>query len=196
MVDSRTFAVDLFRTIAGHLGGKAVELGFLAEAELSFEDWLKWEAYLGCKRRQKSYPFCEVAIMPTYASEGVALDDSSECVTGDLRVGGPNDGAHHCWAFIEFALLQGQMPVGDAMRKLEASIERLKKLGWKKSAALLIVVAVGTDDVAIDGLGNVPALTSPLLVALPNGGKMVLKAFDIKNDPSHTLTTEINAPLQ
>ena len=34
---------------------------------------------------------------------------------------------------------------------------------------------------------NRPALTDPFVIALPGGGMVVLKAFDIKRDPADTL---------
>jgi hypothetical protein len=35
---------------------------------------------------------------------------------------------------------------------------------------------------------NQPALADPFVIALPGGGTVVLKAFDIKRDPGDTLT--------
>jgi hypothetical protein len=43
---------------------------------------------------------------PAYASEGAANEGCDPGRNlGDLRVGGPNDGAGHCWVFAEFVLL-------------------------------------------------------------------------------------------
>ena len=197
MVDSYTFAIDVVQTIGDRLATKTAEIGHLSETNTSFVEWLVWEAFLACKLRQASYPFCEVAATPTYASEGVVDAGSATRNTGDLRVGGPEEGANHCWAFIEFALL------GDANHakeetacQLNAAVERLKRLGWKKSAALLLVLAVSQGDLLANwaealvacGVWNQPTLTAPLVIALPNGGTAVLKAFDCKRDPTHILT--------
>jgi hypothetical protein len=194
--DSHTFAVDVFRTVCHRLEAKAVDLRLLIETTSSFEEWLNWEAFLGCKQREASYPFCEVAAKPTYASEGVA-DDSGDPDRnfGDLRVGGPDDGANHCWVFAEFALLHDGTS-GKWLRKVEADADKLKRLGWKKSASLLIVVAASKGDVLAEwadylasfALWTQTPLTEQFVIALPGGGSVVLKAFDIKQDPSHTLT--------
>src|SRR4051794_26216772 len=103
MGDSCQFAVDLFRAVCDRLDAKAADLHLLVETTSSFEEWLNWEAFLACKLCEASYPFCEVTTKPTYASEGVADDGSDpDRNLGDLRVGGPNDGADHCWVFAEF----------------------------------------------------------------------------------------------
>ena len=197
MGDSYKFAVDVFRTVCDRLAAKAANLRPLVEASTSFEEWLVWEAFLACKLRQESYPFCEVAVQPTYASEGVADDGNPDRDRGDLRVGGPNDGADHCWAFAEFVLLHdGNRTGGEWLRRIGAEADKLKRLGWKKSASLLIVVAASRGDVLTDGVGdlagcavwNQPALTDPFVIALPGGGTVVLKALDIKRDPADTLT--------
>jgi hypothetical protein len=39
------------------------------------------------------------------------------------------------------------------------------------------------------GVWNQPALTDPFVITLSGGGTVVLKAFDVKNDPTHTLTS-------
>lgn len=197
MLDSYTFAVDVFRTVGDRLREKAADLGLLVEAAASFEGWLAREAFLACKRRQAGYPFCEVAADPTYASEGVAGDGDTDGNPGGLRVGGPDDGANHCWVFAEFALLHvGNREGGGWRRTVEARADRLMRLGWKKSAALLIVAAASRGDVttewadALTGctVWNRPALTDPCDVALPGGGSVVLKALDIKRDHADTLT--------
>jgi hypothetical protein len=184
MVDSYTFAVAVVRAIGDRLATKAVELGLLVEENTSFAEWFKSEAFLACKLQQASYPFCEVTAKPTYASEGVADEGSLSRDAGDLRVGGPGDGANHCWAFIEFAFHHDENHTDEESRTLAAAIDRLKRLGWKKSAALLFVVAARKSNL----LSERPTLTAPFVIALPNGGTVVLKAFDIKRDPSDTLT--------
>jgi hypothetical protein len=197
--DSLTFAVDVFRTVCDCLRSKAADLRLLVESGSSFEEWLHWEAYLACKLRQENYPFYEVAAKPTYASEGVATETGeADCTFGDLRVGGPNDGADHCWLFAEI-VLAGDCDSADRqwVKRVEAAEGRLKRLGWKKSAALLIVVAVRTGDESAhlaDAANEVwkrPALTDPCVIPLPGGGSVWAKAFDIKQNPSDTLTAAL-----
>ncbi|HUR54842.1 MAG TPA: hypothetical protein VMZ71_11970 [Gemmataceae bacterium] len=48
------------------------------------------------------------------------------------------------------------------------------------------------DDLAGCAVWNLPALTDPFVIALPGGGTVVLKAFDVKNDPAHTLTSTVS----
>jgi len=199
MGDSYAFAVDVFRTMCDRLEARAADLRLLVETSLSFEEWLAWEAFLACKSRQATYPFCEVAAKPTYSSEGVTEPDGDSAMgLGDLRVGGPDDGANHCWVFAEFVLLHDGNRTGrEWLRKIEADADKLKRLGWKKSASLLIVVAVSQGDVLTEwadalagcAVWNQPALTDPFGIALPGGGSVVVKAFDIKRDPADTLTT-------
>ena len=198
MGDSYQFTIDVFRTICSRLAERPADLRLLVESGSSFEEWLNWEAFLACKLRQESYPFCEVAAKPTYASEGVPDDGAPDRSPGDLRVGGPNDGADHCWVFAEFVLLHdGNRTGGEWLRKVEAAADRLKRLGWKKSASLLILVAASRGDVLAEWAGdlagcavwNRPALTEPFVIPLPGGGTVVLKAADIKRDPAHTLTS-------
>jgi hypothetical protein len=82
------------------------------------------------------------------------------------------------------------------LRKIEAEADKLKRLGWEKSASLLVVAVTSrgdvmtewADDLAGCAVWNQPALTDPFVVALPGGGTAVLKALDIKRDPDHTLT--------
>lgn len=195
MPDSLTFAVDVFRTVCDRLRAKAADLRLLVEDGYSFEEWLNWEAYLACKLRQEGYPFCEVTAKPTYASEGVATEAGDpDRILGDLRVGGPNDGAEHCWLFAEFALLHDGT-VAKWLKKIEADAEKLKRLGWKKSAALLIVVAASRTEVLTEwaeylascAVWNRPALTEPCVIPLPGDGSVVVKAFDIKQNPADTL---------
>lgn len=198
MGNSYTFAVDVFRTVCARLEAKAADLGLMSENDSSFEEWLTWEAFLACKLRQASYPFCEVAVKPSYASEGVT--DGGEADRGDLRIGGPNDGADHCWVFAEFVLVHdGNRAGGEWLRKVETNADKLKRLGWKKSAALLVVVeasrnAAPTERNDLAGLSvwSRPALTDPFTIALPGGGSVIVEAFDIKRDPDHTLTGPIS----
>lgn len=196
--DSYVFAVDVFRTVCDRLEARAGDLRLLIETASSFEEWLNWEAFLACKLREASYPFCEVAAKPTYASEGVADDGGDpDRNLGDLRVGGPNDGADHCWVFAEFVLIHdGNRTGGEWLRKIEADADKLKRLGWKKSASLLVVVVASRGEVLTEwaerlagfAVWKQPALTDPFVIALPGGGTVVLKAFDIKRYPADTLT--------
>lgn len=198
MSDSYAFAVDVFRTVCARLEAKAADLQLLTETTSSFEEWLNWEAFLACKLRQVAYPFCEVAAKPSYASEGVPdAGDDPDQERGDLRVGGPDDGAGHCWVFSEFALLHdGNRTGGEWLEKVEAKADKLRRLGWKKSASLLIVVVASRDDVVTEwaehlagfAFWNQPALTDPFDLTLPGGGSLVVKAFDIKSDPANILT--------
>lgn len=197
MPDSLTFAVDVFRTVCDRLRAKAADLRLLVEDGYSFEEWLNWEAYLACKLRQESYPFSEVTAKPTYASEGVQTDSGDpDRPLGDLRVGGPNDGVDHCWLFAEVVLAcDGDSADREWVKRAEAATGRLKRLGWKKSAALLIVVAVRTGDGpagvadAVSEVGDRPALTGTCVIPLPGGGSVVVKAFDIKQNPGDVLST-------
>jgi hypothetical protein len=196
--DSLTFAVDVFRTVCDRFRAKAADLRLLVEGGSSFEAWLHWEAYLACKLRQEVYPFCEVAANPTYASEGVTTEaGDADSTFGDLRVGGPNDGADHCWLFAEIVLAGGDENADrDWVKRAEAATGRLKRLGWKKSAALLIVVMVsrtydrpvGVADTANE-VWNRPALTDPCVIPLPGGRSVVVKAFDIKRNPADVHST-------
>lgn len=198
MGDSYQFAADVFRTVCDRLAAKAADLQLLVETTSSFEEWLNWEAFLACKHRQASYPLCEVAAKPTYSSEGVTTEAGDpDRNFGDLRVGGPDDGADHRWVFAEFALLHdGNRAGGKWLRKIEADADKLRRLGWKRSASLLIVVAAGRGDVTTEwasylsgcAVWNRPALTDPFVISLPGGGSVVVKAFDIKCDPADTLT--------
>ena len=199
MPDSLTFAVDVVRTVCDRFRSKAADLQLLAEAGSSFAEWLHWEAYLACKLRQEGYPFCEVTAKPTYASEGVATEAGDPDRTlGDLRVGGPNDGADHCWLFAEF-VLAGDTDSSDRewVTRAEAATGRLKRLGWKKSAALMIVVAVragdgpaGVADAAYEGW-NQPTLTDACVIPLPKGRSVVVTVFDIKQKGTDTLSAAL-----
>ncbi len=199
MTESHKFATDVYRIVCERLKARAVDIQVMAETASSFEEWLNWEAFLACKQHQKSYPFCEVTAKPTYASENVGTDgDDTDRGFGDLRVGGPNDGEHHCWVFAEIALLHdGNRTGGKWLRKIESDADKLKRLGWVRSASLLIVVAVSRGDVLTEwadllasfALWNQPALTTPFTLPLSNGGSVFVKAFDVKRDSQHTLTS-------
>jgi len=196
--DARGFAIDVCRIICNRLADRADDLRLMVETGSSFEDWLNWEAFLVCKFSQPGYQFCEVAAKPTYSSEGVSDDGGDpERNLGDLRVGGPDDGANHRWLFAEFALLHdGNRASGECLRKIESDTAKLKRLGWKRSASLLIVVVVSKGNVLTEwadylagfAVWNRPALTEPFVISLPGGGTVVVKAFDIKRDPADTLT--------
>lgn len=202
MGDSYTFAVDVFRTVCDRLAGRAAELRRMTETTSSFEEWLNWEAFLACKDREASYPFCEVTAKPAYSSEGVADESGNpDRNFGGLRVGGPNDGADHRWVFAEFVLLHdGNRAGGKWWQKIEADAGKLKRLGWKKSASLLIVVAANLGDVLTDwtndlagcAIWNQPPLTEPFVIALPGDGSVIVKALDIKRNPEHILQTKGN----
>lgn len=185
------FTVDVFRTVCDRLAARAADLRLLAETGSPFDGWLTAEAFLACKERQASYPFCEVTAGPTYASDGVAEHGGDPSLDyGGLRVGGPDDGADHCWLFAEFVLAHDGDPTGkERVRKAEAAVARLKRLGWKKSAALLVVVTASTGDVPTAAEGwNGPALTDPFVLPLPGGGTVVVMAFDVKQNPADVLT--------
>jgi hypothetical protein len=197
MSDSYQFTLDVFRNVCDRLADKAADLRLLVESGTPFEEWLVWEAFLACKLLQESYPFCEVTAKPTYASEGVADESDPDQNLGDLLVGGPNDGADHCWVFAEFVLIHdGNRTEGEWLRKIEAEADKLKRLGWKKSASLLVVALASRGDVIKDwaddlagcAVWNQPALTDLFVIPLPGGGTVVLKALDIKRDLAHTLT--------
>ncbi|AWM41820.1 hypothetical protein GobsT_70690 [Gemmata obscuriglobus] len=188
MTDSCSFAVDVFRTVCDRFASKALDLRLLVEAAVPFGEWLNREAFLACKHREASYPFCEVAAEPTYTSEGVPDDDSNRN-RGDLRVGGPDNGAHHCWAFAEFVLVHDGNRAGEEWRRTFVSVtDRLLRLGWKKSAALMIVVTASGNNRSPDHTGwDRPSLTDPFVIPLPGGGTVILTAFDIKQNPADTL---------
>ncbi len=201
MGDVRAFAVGVFRTICHRLGSKAADLELMVEAAAPFEEWLSWEAFLACRYRQSGDPFCEVAAKPTYASEGVTGDDGRHSPgAGGLRVGASYEADDHRWVFAEFVLLREGNRADDGWRReAEEGVARLLRLGWKRSAALLVVAVAGQGDVPagwaapLAGLAawNRPALTDPFVLALPGGGTVVVKALDIKRDPAHTLTAPV-----
>jgi hypothetical protein len=99
--------------------------------------------------------------------------------------------------FAESALLHDGNRTGEKwLRKIGDDADKLKRLGWKKPAPLLIVVAASTGDVLTEwtdylagfGIWGQPAMTDPFVVTLPGGGSVVVEAFDIKRDPAPTLT--------
>ncbi len=190
MASSYTFAVAVFRCVCERLSAKAAEWQAMAETAAPFDEWLTREAFLACKGQEADAAFCEVTARPTYASEGVTDEADPARNVGGLRVGGPNEGADHCWLFAEVVLLQD----GDRVRvewrqQMEAAADKLLRLGWKKSAALLIaVVVIRADEMVASTVWNRPALTEPFVIPLPGGGTVVLTAFDIKRDPADTLT--------
>lgn len=187
MAESYSFAVDVFRCIGERLSAKTADLGLLIDTA-AFEGWLVGEAYLACKGRQDSYPYSEVEAGPTYASEGVVGVGDSDREAGDLRVGGPEGGANHCWLFAELVVI-GDKAAEEWKPKVVAAADRLRRLGWKKSAALLIAVTVNRAGDPPDGeVWDRPTLTDPILVPLPGGGAVGLTAFDMKRDPADTLT--------
>ncbi|MDB5308832.1 MAG: hypothetical protein JWO38_3034 [Gemmataceae bacterium] len=198
MGDPHAFAVDVFRIVCDRLEAKAADLRLMVETTSSFEEWLNWEAFLACKLGEPSYPFCEVAAKPSYSSEGVVDDGGGpDRKQGDLRVGGSYDADDHRWVFAEFALLHDGNRTGDEWRrKIEADAAKLKRLGWRRSASLLVLVAASRGDVPTEWAGdlanfaawNQPALADPFALALLGGGSVVIKAFDVKRDPAHTLT--------
>lgn len=190
MIDSITFTVDVVRAISKRVEIKLDEIGLLVASGERFQEWLVWEAFLACCVRSESYPYCEVVAKPTYASEGVIVDDSSARQTADLRVGGPNDGANHCWAMIELVLVQQREDTLDAsLQEMTTAIGRLRQLGWKKSAALLIVVAINPSaELTHSDVWQRPTVLAPLLFTIPGQGTLIIKAFDVKQDPANILT--------
>lgn len=139
----------------------------------------------------------EVTHQPTYGSEGVLCSSgllSEDC--GALRVGGSGKPGHHQWFFAEFVVLSGGRNVFDEGRmKTEHAILRLLKLGWKRSASVLVIVAGSLGDEQGEWSKNLdqipawnrPLLLPPLMLNLPTGGVLVAKAFDIKRNPDDTL---------
>ena len=196
MADTHAFAVDVFRIICDRLTARAADLRALAGAGASFEDWLAWEAFLACDSRRSTQPFCEVAARPAYASEGGPDDGDPEHRCGDLRVGATEEADDHRWLFAEVALLHpGNRAGGQWRQKLDDDTGKLLRLGWRRSASLLIVIVANpgdssadwTADLAALPVWNQPALTDSFTLALPGGGSVVARAFDIKRDPGHRL---------
>lgn len=187
MADSYPFAVDVVRCIGERLSARAAELEVLI-GTAAFHGWLAGEAFLACKGRQAVYPYCEVEAAPTYTSEGVDAGGDHNRDAGDLREGGPDGGANHCWLFDEFAVIVDKS-AEEWKPMVVAAADRLKRLGWKKSAALLIAVAVNrAPELPHNEVWNRAALTDQIVIQFPGGGSVVLTAFDVKRDPADTLT--------
>lgn len=193
MSDAHSFAVDVLRIICRRFEEKAADLRLMAESGTSFKAWLNGEAYLACKLQQAAYPFCEVTAKPPYGgTNGEDVNDENGnpyLKRGDLRVGATHEKGDHRWVFAEFAVLYDGNPPYDAwQREVEEDVSRLKRLGWVNSISLLVLVAVSRSDVlktwgeSLEGFGvwNRPALTEPFSLSLPDGGSLVVKAFDVK----------------
>ena len=194
MPDPRQFTLEVFQMVCGGLEANKAGMPSLDMPGDRFREWIVQEAYRACKARETDYPFCEVALRPTYASEGVNTDGQ----WGDLRVGGPDEGANHCWLFAEFAWLDAADMPG-CLGRLEAKAGNLLRLGWKKSSALLVAAFASRDVLAKErdarlaesAAWNRPALAKPFVVSVPSGGgSVMLKAFDIKRDPGDIITME------
>jgi len=195
MKDPRQFTSDVFQTVCEWFAHKKAPLETMIGPGAPFRDWIASEAFLACKAREATYPFCEVEAGPSYASEGIGPGTPSEEV-GDLRVGGPDAGANHCWLFAEFAFLGGTASLAGPA-EIEARAARLLRLGWKKSSSLLVVVLASHGDpmkewagyLANSGPWNRPALARPFVINLAGGGSVAFKAIDIKRDPADTITS-------
>lgn len=193
MSDSHRFAVDVLDLVCRRFESKAADLVVIAGAE-PFKAWLIGEAYLACKARQATFPFCEVTANPPYGgANGEEVKDENDnpyLKCGDLRVGATFEKGDHRWVFAEFAVLHaGTRDTEKWRRKVETSVSRLKRLGWVNSIALLVIVVVGgPDGVSIpedfEKIWNRPPLTEPFTCLLPDGGSLTVKAFDIKQRDS------------
>jgi len=195
------FAMDIVEIIWARLRNQAESLHHFLEGDVSYENWLKAEAYLACRERQAQKLFCEVAHQPTYGSEGVLCSSglpSEDC--GAIRIGGSGGPGHHQWFFAEVVVLSGGRNGFDEGRtKTEHAILRLLKLGWKRSASVLVIVAGSLKDELGEWSKNMeqlpawnrPLLLPPLMLNLPNGGMLAAKAFDIKRNPDDTLISVI-----
>ena len=132
--------------------------------------------------------FQRAGVLPVLAVLAAGVGPASRM---NSPVGGPNDGADHCWLFAEVVLVGADENTDrEWAKRAEAATGRLKRLGWKKSAALLIVVAVRTGDDSTSKAWDHPALTDPCVIPLPGGGSMVAKAFDIKQNPADRLSAD------
>ena len=197
MHETLAFTTDVMEIIWNRLRNKGENLNHFLEGDVCFESWLNAEAYLACREQQPVRQFCEVTHQPTYGSEGVLCSDglpSEDC--GALRVGGSWGPGHHQWFFAEFVVLSGGRNVFEEGRtKTEHAILRLLKLGWKRSASVLVIVAGSLGDELGEWSKNLeqlsawnrPLLLPPLMMNLPNGGVFTAKAFDIKRNPDDTL---------
>ncbi|QEL17784.1 hypothetical protein [Limnoglobus roseus] len=189
MDDTHGFAADVFHTVCARLAGQAADLAHLVATDAPFDGWLEGEAYLAC--RSAGGRFGEVEFRPTYGSEGVTgADGRPSAARGGLRVGGVGDPGHHLWLFAEFVVAPARNGRNeDWQARTEAAIARLLGLGWKRSAALLIVLAADSRDgepADVPSWGQ-PPLTDAVLIPLPGGGSVVVRAFDVKPDPADTL---------
>lgn len=180
-----TMAVEVLRLIGERLRSKPADLHDLVQSAASSKEWLAAEAFFACKPREIAGDFCEVVARPTYGSENV-LDDSGQpdSTRGDLRVGGSYETTDHRWFFAEFVVIHN---IDEPQRVIEAAIARLKRLGWKRSISAMILVVASPNDTP--AMWNTPALDEPLVLSLPDGGSISIKAFDIKRDPSHVIGT-------
>ena len=197
MHETLAFTTDVMEIIWNRLRNKSENLNHFLEGAVCFESWLNAEAYLACREQQPLRQFCEVTHQPTYGSEGVLCSGglpSEDC--GALRVGGSGGPGHHQWFFAEFVVLSGGRNIFEEGRtKTEHAILRLLKLGWKRSASVLVIVAGSLGDELGEWSKNLeqlsawnrPLLLPPLMMNLPNGGVFTAKAFDIKRNPDDTL---------
>ena len=201
MDNAYAVAVDVFRTGCGRLAERAADLSHLVGADAPLDGWLEGEAYLACRSRPADHPFAEVAARPTYGSEGVTGEDGrSSAERGGLLVGGVGEPGHHLWVFAEFVLLlDGDRRAEDWRARTEAAVARLLRLGWKRSASILVVAAAGRGDVGADWAGDQaalaawhrPPLAPPFRLTLPGGGSAVVRALDVKRDPADTLAAPV-----
>ena len=193
MADTLPFAIDIVRILWARLSQRATDLQYLVEAAVPFEGWLETEAFLACREQQSERGFCEVALRPTYGSENVTTDNGQPSVEhGTLRVGGSGEPGDHRWLFAEVVLLlDGER--ADWTTRTEAAIARLLRLGWKRSASVLILVAVGNEDLARLAAWNRPSLTDGLNLSLRGGGTLRARAFDVKRNPADTLASTLHS---
>ena len=187
--NAHAIAADVFGSVCVRLAERAGDLHHLVDADAPLDGWLEGEAYLACLTRQADRAFGEVTARPTYGSEGVTgVDGQPSPDRGGLLVGGVGEPGHHLWVFAEFVLLLGRAHrTEDGRARTEAAAARLLRLGWKRSASLLIVVAAGRGDLTAPAAWSGPALADPFLLTLPGGGSVAARAFDVKRDPADTL---------
>lgn len=193
MNDSHSFAIDVLDLVCRRFEAKAADVSLLVESDARLKPWLVGEAYLACKLQQSTNPFCEVMAEPPYGGtngENVKDEDDNPLLKrGDLRVGATFEPGDHRWVFAEFAVLHpGIRDIEKWRKNVEKSAARLKRLRWVNSIALLVIVVVNGPDRSgdLDGFDvwNRPALTKPFACPLPDGGSLVIKAFDIKQRES------------